>query len=284
MLKLIGAFLVFLLGFFPAISLAWNGLGHEVIAQIAYDHLSTPAKHAVNSLNFKYRHLFPRTRLFDQSATWADRIKGNDVHAFDSWHFINLSFSPDGSVLPKIPKENVVWAINQSLATLQSPKASSFEQALFLRFLIHFVGDVHQPLHCVTRVTKRHPTGDQGGNLFVIRSTQAHNLHSLWDRGLGLFAYRPHLRFSRIQRIAQRIENQYPRSYFGRKITITDPAVWARESFVLAKNVAYHLPENTVPSRAYVKAGRAVVEQRVALAGYRLAYLLNQVYRSRAGS
>lgn len=252
---------------------AWSAPAHQVIAQIAYDNLNSETRDQVD------QWLAPES--FIMASVWADRIKGQDIHAFDDWHFINQPFSPDGSSPDHaINKQNVVWAIKQSQRVLQSRRAPFQQKAMFLRFLIHFVGDVHQPLHCVSRVTKAHPEGDFGGNLYNIRYPHAKSLHQLWDKSLGLFDAFYQTRGAKKKRLikewARELQHAYPPDKLQTKVRDLHPEHWAQESFSLAKTFVYNTPEYGAPSAAYLKKGREIAGQQIALAGYRLAGVLNE--------
>jgi hypothetical protein len=262
--------------FFVKSCFAWNFIGHAVIAQIAYDNLTPQAKLHVNNLVKTFQHTYPSINSFQKMASWADDIRGDNVQAFSNWHFISLSFSTDGTKRPRYSQYNVVWAINtfeKTLKTAQQP----FNKALALAFLSHFVGDIQQPLHCASRVSKQYPLGDKGGNLYPINSTFAHNLHAFWDQGAGLFV--PQKNFSRqISSLTQQIETQYTQKNLAIYLRHNKPISWAHYNLKIAKNFVYTTPKNTQPSSTYTKQAQTIVKKQVALAGYRLANILNQIY------
>src|SRR5438270_13657961 len=100
------------------------------------------------------------------AAHWPDDVRGTMPATADE-HFVDKPFFTDGSPLPAdLPKPvNVIEALQATVATLQHG-TSDAEKTKALRFLIHYVGDIHQPLHCATRVTQAMPEGDRGGNDF----------------------------------------------------------------------------------------------------------------------
>lgn len=258
-------------------SYAWNFIGHAVIAQIAYDNLTPKTKHKVDALVMVFSKTYPKVNSFQKLADWPDTIKNDGVNEFSSWHFIDKPFSPDGTRLPYYPKHNVAWAIvqfQQTLVTAQQP----FNKALALAFLSHFVGDIEQPLHCATRVTKALPKGDRGGNLYPVKTAYANNLHSMWDQGVGLFVYKPNKSVPKqIHHLVTTIEQQYPKSHFKVALKQKNSYLWAKYSFNTAKHFVYSTPKNKIPSRHYIMNSDNVVRRQVALAGYRLAALLKQV-------
>lgn len=270
--------LVFVLIFFVQQSgFAWGNNGHILVAKIAYEQMHPQTRAAVDRLNQVTANNYPRTKGFVRSSIWADWIKSDGVDAFDSWHFINLTYSADGTKA-KIPYErhNVVWAIYQSRKVLQSKRANDFEKAMFLRMLVHLVGDLHQPLHCINRVSKSLPRGDEGGNLFVIRAPKNMSLHRYWDGGAGLF--RKYSGKQGINRLATEIQMQYPRKSFQKQLAKPKVKSWAWESYNLAKHNAYAIQEYSSVTPEYQNSSQEIVKQQIALAGYRLADLLDQSF------
>lgn len=265
-------FLAFIILTFSAFaSFAWNATGHRVIGEIAYAHLTPKAKDRVNQLVEYLSDAYPYSSTFQTANAWADYLKEDDVEVFNAWHFYNLPYD-DASKTP--PPPNLLWALNQSIMILKSDKSNQFEKAFFLRFLLHFEGDAHQPLHCIDR-------NDRGGNLFLIQNNNYSNLHAYWDSGLGLFDEKCGLSPSKSRRVAcfaQRFQEDYPEQYFGQKAQDLNPQDWTNESYTLAKNTVYQTPQNGVLSADYLKQGRQIAEQQVTLAGYRLANLLNSIF------
>tara|TARA_B100000989_G_C19533134_1_gene471559 strand:+ start:2859 stop:3743 length:885 start_codon:yes stop_codon:yes gene_type:complete len=258
---------------------AWNAIGHQVVAKIAYDNLTPEAKAEVNRLSTIIGQYYTRSNTFVKSASWPDSIRGHDVGAFDTWHYIDTPLRLDGKRPPQINQPaNVLWAIDQSSKVLASRKSNDAEKALFLRFYAHFVGDVHQPLHCVELYSKATPDGDQGGNLIPVKSSIGKNLHSYWDNGAGVFRYIKN-KPNRVYQLARQLEKEYPRADFSEAAIQAPPKDWAAESYQLDKDFVYTAKANTTPSEAYRKQAQTIVQQRAALAGYRLAYQLNQLFQ-----
>ncbi|CAN5280347.1 S1/P1 nuclease [soil metagenome] len=268
-------------------SWAWDNTGHMLVAQIAYEQLTPQAKKQANSLLDVLNADYPYCRGFARAATWADVIKSHTT-AFNEWHFIDIPLQTDTNTttaqqrdaMKKLTSPHIVWAIAQCVQVLQNSKATQLEKALFLRFLLHFVGDIHQPLHCTTRYSNEQLQGDAGGNAVLINSDIAENLHELWDRGAGFFGkestHYP-LKLPQIKILAKKIMAEYPETYFGKRAMDTDPYNWAFESFTIAKNFAYTIKPNTKPTVQYITAAQKKVEEQIALAGYRLGKLLNPI-------
>lgn len=257
---------------------AWNTVGHMLIAEIAYEKLNPSVKEKVNNLVATLGKEYPYITRFEQMAPWPDTLRYQKIETYSHWHYIDNAFSNDGTPLKNLTDtDNVVWAINLIEPVLANAKANPFERARFLAFLVHFVGDIHQPLHTVSRISKAHPDGDQGGNLFFIQSpnnSRQTNLHSLWDSGLGVFELSSP---NDLSALVQTITAMYPEKYFGNQINDLDPEDWSKEGSELAMNVVYKTVENRVPNVSYIESGKQLAEQRIALAGYRLARVLNRL-------
>lgn len=263
---------------------AWNEFGHLIVAQIAFDQMTPDVKKKASRMTHVLGNFFPSTASFVSSAAWADEIKKNGVKAFNNWHFINQRFSYVRIRMPEyIPRENVVWAINESDRVLHSNETNTFEKSLFLRFLVHFAGDAHQPTQCSNFYSWQFPKGDNGGTKFPISSGVAKNLHQYWDRGLGYLVL-PEGKTPTgedVKKYAKDLETKYPPSFFGNQSFQTDPKTWAKESLQYSRNFAYkHIKPYQTPKDEYIKEGQEIVEQRLALAGYRLANLLNELLGS----
>ncbi len=261
---------------------AWFETGHMVVAEIALRHLEpNTRKQALELLQEAY--LDARTNDFRTASVWADDHKSSaDAH----WHYINWFFKVDGSDGSGKPREeNVVWAIEKFRALLSDTASTKGQRAQAMVWLLHFVGDIHQPMHSVARESAAHPTGDRGGNEFSITSPDSitppvRNLHFLWDSGGGYFpkVVRPlnDVGQRTIARLADECEKSFSWDKAQTELHTSDSNRWAKESFALAKSEAYDLKEGEVPSEAYLKNCRAISMRRVTLAGYRLAAVLNK--------
>jgi hypothetical protein len=222
---------------------------------------------------------------FIKASTWADDIKGLPEYspAVNQLHFINNQVPKPGEVLTP----NIVTALRDYVNTLQTGSTLQ-ARAEALRFIIHFVGDIHQPLHCAVRVDAK-GIGDQSGNRVFIQVADSSGrlrtdrLHGYWDAGLNTFE-------GSTDTIATRIENANPDQEPNMQI---DPINfnfqnWSDESFKLAKDVAYAgvptVTDSKSPYRVtatYRARAVTVVNQQIARSGYRLAKLLNAIWPER---
>ncbi len=270
---------------------AWGDEGHEVIGLIA-DHYLEPAVRAkVNAILAEDRTNLTSSAQIDREATWADKFRDSDrnttkVHYNQTrkWHFVDLELEgPDLQTAcfgrPALPKETpaslgpaddcVVDKIDEFTAELEKSTTSKQERRLALEFLLHFVGDIHQPLHAGD-------DHDRGGNLKIVTAPGIgpNNLHHDWDT-----EYVARLG-SNATTIAQQLIATITEAQRARWATGT-AADWAIESFGVAKAHAYGLlpaaesPNHYQLSAAYVSDATNVTEEQLSKAGVRLAFVLN---------
>lgn len=274
----------------PSLSLGWGAGGHMMVASIAFKRLNPRAK--AQAMALLARPINPaavtaKSPDFVSAAHWADDLRPfKQFDSFKPLHFIDNPFSTDGTALPAgVPEpDNIVKALEDNVEILKT-STDQDAQAQALRFIIHFVGDIHQPLHCATRVSSANPDGDRGGNLVSIKvAGKKTNLHSYWDGGIGNFPKTgPNFApppLSQIPGAAAAAMAGNPAT--DPKVKLNDPAnfsAWSDESFALAKSTAYKGMQNGVtPSAAYNAASLKVARKRVAWGGYRLAALLNSIW------
>jgi hypothetical protein len=248
------------------------------VAYIAEDHLTPRAARAVKAL------LTPDTMAWVSS--WADDIVQERPETAD-WHHIDLDVrkSLTRADIPDycVKGDCVVGQIDFDLAVLKNSEDSPDKKREALKFLIHFVGDLHQPLHCAN-------DNDRGGNekyLVLSRSFNGRNRH--WVR---LHAYWDHLLEEKTREVprdlAVRLESRISPQDIA-QWQKGDAADWAFESYLIAKNNIYEeLPEGParsswdapdLPEDYRNGAMRFIVDRQLEKAGIRLAWLLNQVFQ-----
>jgi hypothetical protein len=277
----------------PSISLGWGAGGHMMTAHIAFRRLNpTASAKAVELLAIPINPAAVTSTSTDfvNASHWADDLRPfPEFDSFKPLHYKDFFFTLDGSALPEIDPNNIVKALEDNVNILKT-SSDTAAQAQALRFVIHFVGDIHQPLHCTAKVSRAHPDGDQGGNLFKIKITgddgilKESNLHSYWDNGINAFprtganfAPPPLRTIAPAARLAMR--HNPPTN---RALKLRDPFnfdAWAQEGFSIGKSVVYRgIRMGRRPNRAYNARALRVARQRVAWGGYRLAALLNAVW------
>jgi hypothetical protein len=264
-------------------------------AYIAYQRLNSKAKREVNRLlaiPINPAGVTSKSKDFVNAAHWADDLRPVPDFKFSLIeHFSDFPFSADGTPVPtdQPAEDNIVVALEKNLETLKTSTDDN-ARAQALRFIIHFVGDIHQPLHCSTRVDSSHKDGDRGGNGFDVRvpdengRTKKSNLHSFWDSGLGSFPKGgPNFSPPPLNRIpaaaSTAMQGNPETSPFLHLDNPADFAGWARESSDLAQRKAYDgLTPGGTPNATYRREGTRIARRRVAWGGYRLAALLNSIF------
>ena len=291
---------------------AWNDRGHMTVAYLAYQKLRPATRARVNQLlrlNPQYGDWASSVdrqipggsaeeknmMIFMLAATWADAIKRDPAYQADGsqggnrpegspdpagntgyadrlmhkyWHFVDTPFAEDGTPLPAIPTPNageLIRLFREALASARPDELKSYD----LTWLLHLVGDVHQPLHAATRVSRALPEGDAGGNLVKLDCSKC-ELHFFWDDLLGRESDLPS-----VLGAAQKLPKA--KAALARKMNETE---WIAESFRAAQRTVYSPPVGPgngpfALSAAYRKKALALAKARVALAGARLANLLN---------
>ena len=280
----------------------WNATGHEVIAAIAWNHLTPAARTKATALlrnGPPEAHLgdleptsgTPEERarqLFIVASTWSDQVKGRQApnHAYDrgTWHYTDYYWKDVNGKPVLVPElqpdpENLVERLPVLQATLAAAGPDS-SRAVALAWIEHLVGDIHQPLHASGRVTPDLPKGDRGGNDFKLGGNP-NNLHAYWDGILDLVEPSNGDRVAAVDTWATTIEQRIPMSSFKSADLDAGVDVWTKESLELAQRQLYpsSLAEHAVPGDDYKKAADAAAERRIAIAGYRLATVLNKLLK-----
>ena len=241
----------------------WGPDGHRIVGDIASKYLTDQAKAAVKDL------LGDRS-LADVS-TWADEIRSDPTYDWAKpLHYVN---APRGEVRVHLDRDCpegacVIGAINKYAGVLRDANAPREQRIEALKFLVHFVGDVHQPLHASYG-------DDRGGNEVKVSwlGQPDWNLHRVWD--FGLIEHR-----MAVDRVAmtQAIE----RTISDRRLKLwrrsMNPVEWANESMAITARLYQQLPRNGQLDARYQARNIPIVEERLAMAGVRLAALLNDVF------
>jgi hypothetical protein len=252
-------------------SSAWGPEGHRIVADIAETRLTATARMQV-------KELLGNDDLAAVSI-WADEMKGERPETY-GWHFVDIPmdgsgfseqrdcFRPDEKHPYTLQDHQncVVDRITMFKQVLADRNASRQDHIEALKFLVHFVGDVHQPMHAIGEA--------RGGNDIHVSEfglTQCGkytcNLHFAWDTGLIEHAGISEKRY--VARLNELIAS--------RKLTVQadgTPAEWANESFLLAKRV--WLNDGGAVDETYYQNVIGIVNRRLALAGIRLAQMINQ--------
>jgi hypothetical protein len=235
----------------PATLLAWGGDGHQIVCLIAEERLSPAAKEGI-------RDLLGREHISDAVvASWADNVRRERPET-GPWHYVDIPVDASSFDEQRDGKNrnNVIDKINDFAKVLADHNASKANRRDSLKFLVHFVGDIHQPLHCAER---DHDKGGNGRLVFFLDQPRAVNLHFVWDTSILLHrkGTAPILRYA--MALNDRIGSEQAAQWVTG--TVED---WANESHDLARMVVYAgVPAHGSPPKldqAYVDRAADVVD------------------------
>jgi hypothetical protein len=245
---------------FATIAGAWAPDGHRIIGEVATRSLSPEARAAVERIL--------AGRSLAEVSTWADEVRGSEPYRWSApLHYANIepgaaAFDPARDC----PAEGcIVKAIGDMTGVLRDPSTPDDKREEALKFLVHFVGDIHQPLHVSF-------ARDRGGNSITVTVNDIPtNLHRFWDGGSVEAAGKDWPTYS-----ADLIASITPDQRGA--WSSADPTVWANESYQLSVSVAYIVPADGRLDQPYIDRAAAVARVRLATAGERLAGLLNDIF------
>jgi hypothetical protein len=251
------SFLAIALALAPVAAFAWGPTGHRVVARIAERHLSGAAARGVAAIL--------GAESLVQAATWPDEIRSDP--AWDKakpWHFISLDDNETYETAPRSPDGDVVEAIGRFTRVLQDPAAEGGKKAEALRFLVHFVGDAHQPLHVGRRA-------DFGGNAIKVTwFNESTNLHAVWDEKI---IESEGFSFSELAEIIDHPTQTEIRTWQG-----TGVVDWIKESMAVRARV-YDIGDKKL-GYVYAYQNAPLVKRRLVQGGVRLAGVLNALFDS----
>lgn len=259
----------------PAPALAWSETGHWLVGKLAESGLTPQSLGEVRRLLQG-----EQDPTLAGVAAWADALRQSDPARFRAtsrWHYINARQAGCGFELARDCADGqcVVAALEEQRRVLADAGQPLARRRDALKFIVHLVGDIHQPLHASDR-------NDSGGNRFQVqlnaapssagrrpgdtRGASGTNLHSVWDQQVLASAGQGR------ERLAARLREALPSPASVTGTTAFAPMEWARESCAMLDAI---YPAEHVLDHRYLDAQRPVAEQRIVLASVRLAALLN---------
>jgi hypothetical protein len=249
-------------------ALAWGQNGHRIVGQIASVHLTKTTHKAIAPLL--------AGDSLAEVGTWADEMRsapGNFWQKESSrWHYINVddraAFDPHQYHTPhsRDDVKDIYGAMLQCIAKLKAKQTSFEERQFYLRFLVHLVGDLHQPMHT------GHAEDRGGNNIKLTFFGKPTNLHSLWDTEL---IESQNLSFSEFAAFIDTQDQQQLK-----RLLTSGPADWLTESMGLSETIYQNTGSEL--GYAYIYQNLPIAQQRLQYAGIRLAGLLNSIYDRRA--
>jgi hypothetical protein len=241
---------------------AWAGFGHRALARVAAELLTPEARRAVRELL--------RDSSLASVAVWADEIRARQPETV-GWHFVNIPLEAAGyDPAAHCPAHDcVIEAIRFNRAVLADPSAPRGSRLQALKYLVHFVGDLHQPLHVSDN-------RDRGGNdvLVTVPGRGSARLHSVWDAVLFEAGDWTEERLT-VELRARANANRA--AWEG-----GDLPEWVEEARRLARDHAYRLPAPDAVDQRYLTEGLEVAIVQLARGAVRLAELLNLALAGKA--
>lgn len=275
----------------PAPALAWGSYAHRLTASIAFAELSPAARTRIRALLRAAPALNTPTcalASIEDASVWPDCVRGLPDGRFAysaAWHYQNISVCGDFDINAKCPNGNCVTAqIPRQQAILADRSRPAAERLQALAFLVHFVGDLHQPLHMGDKA-------DLGGNqvraAYGVKAPDRMNLHRIWDGEMAERALTepPATAPARITPAQRRDWSAGPTDTEGKV------AIWAQEAWAISRSIAYPalrdypdtcpIPADARPrdlhgtvTAAYIAAATPPLRVSVAKAGVRIALLV----------
>lgn len=237
----------------------WGQKGHDVTAAVAEKHLTRKAAKKVRAV------------LDGQSPVYWSNWMDNASHtpqyaATKTWHYLDVDEGQTIETAPRNPDGDVLTAVEQLVERLSSGELTPEEEALDLKMLIHLVGDMHCPMHLGH-------LSDLGGNRVPVTVFgRSSNLHAAWDTTLPESAHK--WSYTEWQEQIDRLTDD--------EVMFVEaglPRDWALETWTLCGEIYGATPEGSSISYDYVARYAPVVELQFLRGGYRLARLLNEIYR-----
>lgn len=294
----------------PCGAVAWNIPGHMLSGSIAYQILRQESASSVEKVTAVLeRHPWYERQWKDQlekaqsidrveylfmlAPRWADDIRTKDrAEHRGPWHYINYPFAPTGQATRPPEPANILTALAENERMARNG-ADHERRAIALTWLLHLVGDVHQPLHTAQLFSTGYPDGDRGGNLTCVRpsdSGKPTDLHRFWD---GVITSSNNVSQLRKRATALLSRQEFSRSQLA-ELGSTSYESWAKESFQVATTIAYRngavpgTPKGSakdcrdvggvkVLPNGYARTAGRIADRRITMAGYRLADLLRRM-------
>ncbi|TAF46183.1 MAG: S1/P1 Nuclease [Sphingobacteriales bacterium] len=241
--------------------ISWGTIGHRCIGKIAQNHLSATAKIEVTKIFGAHLPL---------ACTFADELRPyKQFNYTNKWHYINmpegLNYKDFVAFLVTNKGPNVYNAVLNQIKILKNPNQTKQAKTFALKFLIHLVGDLHQPMH-VSRAI------DKGGNDIEVRFlNKKNNLHSVWDTGMVEYYGLSYTE------MATDFDDASPEDI--EKWQKDSIEKWIYESYKISEQLYAEVETNNNLDYDYFPSHAPIIKKRILQGGIRLAGLLNELYK-----
>jgi len=235
----------------------WGPKGHRATGEIATKHLTKKAKRKIDNL------LKGESLAF--ASTYADQIKSDKKYnKFYSWHYVNMPLNGNYRTSEKNPKGDLVTGINYCIKILKDKSSAESDKQFYLKLLVHFVGDLHQPMHVGQKE-------DKGGNTIQVEwFKKGTNLHRVWDENLieewGM---------SYVELADNTTELSKKEIEEIKKGTVID---WVHDTHKLTKKVYSSVKSGENLRYKYSYDYFPIVRKQLQKGGIRLAKILNEIF------
>jgi len=242
---------------------SWGTVGHRTIANIAQNHLTPKAKECI-------RNLIGDTTIVE-IASWADQVRPTPAYKYTApWHYLEftlgMNYADFSAHVSSMDENNVYGAMLKCEDDLKSNATTKEQKAVALKFLVHFIGDCHQPMH----LSKAE---DKGGNAVQLQfNGKGTNLHALWDSGL---ITREGKSFDQMTKDYDTATPEQIRQWQSDSMM-----KWVFESYQVSSKIYADIEASGYKAGDdYYLANIPIVQQRIEMAGIRLAGVLNGIFQ-----
>jgi hypothetical protein len=247
---------IIILSLYSPATLAWGKTGHRIVAEIAQRNLDLKILKEIKDLM--------GDEDLSRASNWPDEIRSNSKYNYTwPWHYVSIPNGKSYFDQKRKSEGDVIESLFRNEDILRDLKAPKEQRIEALRFVIHFLADLHQPLHVGIEE-------DRGGNSIRVKWFKTEtNLHTVWDEEIIDFEK---LSFTEYSTYLNHFSDDEKKDW--QKGQYLD---WAKESQELRPKV-YDMPENKSLSFEYGYKAKPIVEQRLKQAGLRLAYVLSHIF------
>lgn len=236
----------------------WGSTGHRATGEIASNHISKKTKRAIEKL------LDGQSLAF--VSTYGDEIKSDDNYRkYGPWHYVNFPFGSSYTETPKSERGDLVMGIEKCIAVLKDDKSTKESKVFHLKMLVHFIGDLHQPMHIGI-------ADDKGGNDFQVRwFGDGTNLHSVWDTKM-IESY--NMSYSELAANSQKLSKHQLAEI--QKGNLLD---WVNESREVCNDIYAETSSGEKLGYQYMYKYVPVVRSQLQKGGIRLASILDSIFK-----